>query len=539
MSEITVNVRCSNGEKFSSQVDPAKTVLEFKQSIAEKAAVTPELQRLIFKGRVMKDEQTLASYTVEADSTVHLVRSRQSATPAPPASGTPAASTPSTTPATPFGTFPGVNTGQGGAPGGAANNPFAAMMGAGGVPDVNRMQQQLLSNPDMMANIMNSPMMESMLNNPEMMRNLMFSNPHMRQVMQNNPQLAHVLNDPNVMRQTLDMMRNPEAMRQAMRSQDLAMRHIENHPEGFNALRRMYQACAEPMMQATQNMMNPGTGGDQGSSSSSGGSTTPSSTSTGPNTSALPNPWAASGTGVGPTGTAAPGGAPTAGGGGGAQNPWANFGGGDGGMGMGGVDPAAMSQMMNNPMVQQMVEHMSRDPAMLEGMIQNNPTLRQAVEANPGMRDQLPTLMRQMADPQNMQAILNMQSAMQQLQRSGLIPPGAGGVVPGGGMAGLGNFANLNLGAGTPPAPTGGLDFTSILGGGGAPHGSSATPPTAARPTPASPAAPTANPEETYAAQITQMGEMGFTDRQACIRALVATGGNVNAAVERMLGGGV
>lgn len=32
-------------------------------------------------------------------------------------------------------------------------------MGAGGM-DINRMQQQLMSNPEMMANIMNSPMME-------------------------------------------------------------------------------------------------------------------------------------------------------------------------------------------------------------------------------------------------------------------------------------------------------------------------------------------------------------------------------------------
>lgn len=36
-------------------------------------------------------------------------------------------------------------------------------------------------------------------------------------------------------------MQNPNAMREMMRSQDLAMSQIENHPEGFNALRRMYE----------------------------------------------------------------------------------------------------------------------------------------------------------------------------------------------------------------------------------------------------------------------------------------------------------
>lgn len=46
------------------QVDTDATVLTFKQKIAEKAGVAPELQRLIYKGRVMKEDQnTLASYS--------------------------------------------------------------------------------------------------------------------------------------------------------------------------------------------------------------------------------------------------------------------------------------------------------------------------------------------------------------------------------------------------------------------------------------------------------------------------------------------
>lgn len=72
------------------------------------------------------------------------------------------------------------------------------------------------------------------------MRNIMFSNPQMQRVMENNPQLAQVLNDPAMMRQYLEMARNPEAMNQARRSQDLMMSQIENQPGGFNALRRLY-----------------------------------------------------------------------------------------------------------------------------------------------------------------------------------------------------------------------------------------------------------------------------------------------------------
>lgn len=56
-------------------MDTEATVLAFKQKISEKAGVAPELQRLIYKGRVMKEDQnTLASYsekTVLSASDVH------------------------------------------------------------------------------------------------------------------------------------------------------------------------------------------------------------------------------------------------------------------------------------------------------------------------------------------------------------------------------------------------------------------------------------------------------------------------------------
>jgi UBA/TS-N domain len=43
-------------------------------------------------------------------------------------------------------------------------------------------------------------------------------------------------------------------------------------------------------------------------------------------------------------------------------------------------------------------------------------------------------------------------------------------------------------------------------------------------------------PEELYATQLIQLQEMGFIDTQENIRALIATSGNVHAAVERLLG---
>ncbi|KAG5530040.1 hypothetical protein RHGRI_030413 [Rhododendron griersonianum] len=43
-------------------------------------------------------------------------------------------------------------------------------------------------------------------------------------------------------------------------------------------------------------------------------------------------------------------------------------------------------------------------------------------------------------------------------------------------------------------------------------------------------------PEELYATQLSQLQEMGFFDTRENIQALMATSGNVHAAVERLLG---
>ena len=44
-------------------------------------------------------------------------------------------------------------------------------------------------------------------------------------------------------------------------------------------------------------------------------------------------------------------------------------------------------------------------------------------------------------------------------------------------------------------------------------------------------------PEILYRDQLSQLNNMGFTDAQANIQALIATGGNVEAAVDRLLQG--
>lgn len=111
---------------------------------------------------------------------------------------------------------------------------------------------------------------------------------------------------------------------------------------------------------------------------------------------------------------------------------------------------------------------------------------------------------------------MQMQQAMQTLQSNGLMPP----------MAGLGGMPPL----GGAPSPYGAMDFSSLIGGTGAgAFGGNPSIPTPARPA-------TEEPSVRYASQLQQLQGMGFADDEASLRALVATGGNINAAVERLLG---
>lgn len=157
----------------------------------------------------------------------------------------------------------------------------------------------------------------------------------------------------------MEMMRNPHAMQQAMRNQDLQMSHIENIPGGFNALRRMYEEVHEPMMEATQSMA---TGGAAAGSPSS---TSTTSSSAAPTNSALPNPWGQrpSGSTSGPNPFS---GAPL-------PNPFgAAFPGAAGFGNLPTMDPAQMNSMMQNPMMQQMMQQMLQDPNALEQVPQLN-----------------------------------------------------------------------------------------------------------------------------------------------------------------------
>ncbi len=169
----------------------------------------------------------------------------------------------------------------------------------------------------------------------------------------------------------------------------------------------------------------------------------------------------------------------------------------------------------------------------------------QAVAANPQLRDQLRRMIRSTSNPDTLQAAMHEQHSMRTLHRAGLMPPvGPGGAIGLPGTAGAGPGGLTSGGMGTPAQRTeaggasGSLDFSSLLGRGTGTTTRMMTPQQPSIPTTNTPAAaPLQNPEVQYSNQLAQLNAMGFSDQSANIRALVASQGNVNAAVERLING--
>ncbi|XP_024031370.1 ubiquitin domain-containing protein DSK2b isoform X2 [Morus notabilis] len=530
--QVPVNVRCSNGSKFTVRTSLESTVEAFKALLAQNCDVPADQQRLIYKGRILKDDQTLLSYGLAADHTVHMVRGF-----APAASTPTSGSTAPTAPNTNSNTSPGVTRGVGSTEGAgldnllgsslfpglglnplsAGNGGAAGLFGAG-LPEFEQVQQQLTQNPNMMREIMNMPAIQSLMNNPDLMRSLIMSNPQMREIIDRNPELAHILNDPGILRQTLEAARNPELMREMMRNTDRAMSNIESSPEGFNMLRRMYENVQEPFLNATTMTGNAGNDlgsnpfaallGNQGGAQVRDGANNPSGTgaqtTTGqaaPNTNPLPNPWSNTTGGGTQTNTARPNRS------GDARPPSVA---GLGGLGLPNMDQmlsampdvSQMNQLLQNPAISQMMQSLLSNPQYMNQILSLNPQLRGMVDLNPQLREMMqnPELLRQLTNPETLQSLLPQLNRQQSTQDSAQT----------GANTGTPNNTGLEL-------------LMNMFGGLGA--GSFAVPNN-----------PDVPPEELYATQLSQLQEMGFFDTQENIRALRATSGNVHAAVERLLG---
>ena len=76
-SKIKITIRQSSGDQFEVEVGPTIAVSELKKACAEKQSnIAAEEMRLIFKGKILKDEMTLDEYKITDGLTIHLVKGK-------------------------------------------------------------------------------------------------------------------------------------------------------------------------------------------------------------------------------------------------------------------------------------------------------------------------------------------------------------------------------------------------------------------------------------------------------------------------------
>jgi ubiquilin len=460
---------------------------------------------------------------------------------------------------------------------GMGNSNFAELQ--------SQMQQQVMSNPDLLRQMLDNPMVQSLMSNPDIIRELMMSNPQMQSLMERNPEIQHMLNNPSLLRETMELARNPAALQELMRHHDRALSNLESVPGGFSALERIYRELEEPMLNATRDQFsqNPFAAlinNNQSTENRQAGTE---------NTQPLPNPWgprpaaaANTNTTTTPSNTAtttttnttssSPSSTT------GTSQPIPNLanmnnifsqlmGSGAGGLGVNPTsnplsntnpsstganpvqdyvqqmlqNPRQMESMLSTPYMQSMLQMMANNPEMARLMVENNPQLA----SNPELREQvtrsMPAMLQQLQNPEmralltNTEALQSIMQIQQQMQRlQSIASPNL--------LAGLG-FPVLPTGGTTPAAPQ---TTPNPPTGGDQQSTNRNQPANSLFNTPSSNyfsqmlnmmASNTLNqpPEQRFAAQLEQLASMGFINREANIQALTATMGDVNAAIDRLL----
>ena len=554
MIKITVK---TPKEKQDIEIDMNAHVKELREMVSQKFNAPVEQLCLIFAGKILKDEDSLEQHGIKDGLTVHLVikstnRSQEQAAQrassnTSPTGSTPPSSTGTQPPQPDIGQTP---FGLGGL-GGLAGLGNMGMGSANFMEMQQRMQREMMSNPDMLRQMMDNPMVQSLMSNPDVMRQMITSNPQMRELMERNPEITHMLNNPELMRQTMELARNPAMMQELMRSQDRAMSNLESLPGGFNALQRMYRDIQEPMLNAAQE----GMGQNPFSALMGSGSGTDNGQQGRENTDPLPNPWAPNST-QSPTSTSStttPSGTGTT-----PQQPTGMF----DSPGMQSLmsqitqNPQLMDNMLQAPYMQAMLQSLSSNPEMAQNILAANPMFAGNPQLQEQMRTQLPNMLSQLqnpnvqqflTNPRALQAMMRIQQGVQELEQE------APGLFPG-----INPLTTRQPTTSTATDTTESTSSTSPTNTTTSSTESSTTTTTAGTTTPSTTTTPAPGgeqmsnlmahmmsmmaqgnvnqpPEQRYATQLEQMAAMGFIDREQNLRALTATLGNVNDAIDRIL----
>ncbi|CRK37770.1 hypothetical protein BN1708_007505 [Verticillium longisporum] len=210
-AQITFKVKTGGDKTHTITMSEGATVIELKTTLAGEAYenVPAERQRLIYSGRVMKNDDTLATYKIKPNNTIHMVKSAAS-NPTPQPANASSNAAPAAVPS---------NMGAG-----VGSNPLAGLTGARYAGHVNLPSREMFGADGGMGAPPSDDQMAQMLNDPSMMQtmNAALDNPQFIDYMiQSNPQLRNLPNAREIIQSPFmrQMMTNPDMLRNVMRMQ--------------------------------------------------------------------------------------------------------------------------------------------------------------------------------------------------------------------------------------------------------------------------------------------------------------------------------
>jgi len=220
-TEVSINIKGPSELKLSISISLDKTVRDLKQAISERSDVEADRQRLIYSGKVLKDEDVLSTYKIQSAHTIHMVKG----------AARPAGSDPATAPAPQQ--LPTMQAGQN------PSDPLTLLngpMGHGVMAGFNPFAGTGVNtnDPNMMQGMLESPQflqqMSSMMANPGLVDQLIASDPNLAAM---GPQLRQMFQNP----QFQQMISNPDSLRQmfTMANQLRAAGVDPTNPSSFGA----------------------------------------------------------------------------------------------------------------------------------------------------------------------------------------------------------------------------------------------------------------------------------------------------------------